>query len=315
VSARAGFGRARHTDEADVAAVAAIVHRLGVMLEAGTAPASAWVHAAATPDAPAVVITVARRIGDGVPVAPAILEAAARCPEAEARAWRSVAAVWTVAAESGAPIALALTSVAESLRDVDQVYRETAAALAAPESTARLVMVLPAVGLLFGAALGFDTFGVLIGNPIGWACLGVGALLLWAARRWNRGLIASARQSAVSPGLQLDLLAVSVSGGGAFDRSSASVESALTACGLSDALGTSAEATLDLSRRAGVPAAALLRAEAQQQRRQARSDGAKRAATLGVGLMLPLGLCVLPSFMVLGVIPLMVAVISGTLVA
>ncbi|MBH0110832.1 hypothetical protein I6E81_11695 [Salinibacterium sp. NG22] len=43
-------------------------------------------------------------------------------------------------------------------------------------------------------------------------------------------------------------------------------------------------------------------------------DAAARAgaAALSVRLMLPLGLCVLPAFMVLGVLPLMVAVISST---
>ena len=69
---------------------------------------------------------------------------------------------------------------------------------------------------------------------------------------------------------------------------------------------------LDLSRRAGVPAAALLRSEAEQARRTARSDAEEKAARLAVTLMLPLGLCILPAFMLLGVAPLMIAVISST---
>ena len=70
---------------------------------------------------------------------------------------------------------------------------------------------------------------------------------------------------------------------------------------------------LDLSSRAGVPAAELLRSEAEQLRRDARSAGQRRAATLSVTLMLPLGLCVLPAFMLVGVVPLLISVLSSTL--
>ena len=57
----------------------------------------------------------------------------------------------------------------------------------------------------------------------------------------------------------------------------------------------------------------LLRAEAARRRRTARADGAARAAALGVRLMLPLGVCVLPAFVLLGVVPLIVSVVTGTL--
>lgn len=302
----------RGADSDDMAGVAAVVHRLAVMLDAGTAPRTAWEYAAVSPGAPGLVRSVAARQSDGAGIPDVVLASAAECRPVEGIAWRGVAAVWSVATAAGAPIAVALTALAEALRDLEQVHRETAAALAAPTATSRLVMVLPVVGLLFGAALGFDTIGVLVGSPVGWACLVVGVVLLVAATRWNRHLLARARSTDVTPGLHLDLLAIAVTGGGAFDRCIATVDEALERCGLADAVSPAAGEVLDLSQRAGVPAAALLRAEAQQQRRQSRSDGARRAATLGVQLMLPLGLCVLPAFMVLGVVPLMVAVVVGT---
>jgi len=75
---------------------------------------------------------------------------------------------------------------------------------------------------------------------------------------------------------------------------------------------TGVDAVLDLSLRAGVPAAELLRSEAEEARRTARAEVQERASTLAVQLMLPLGLCVLPAFMVLGVVPLLVTVITST---
>ena len=77
--------------------------------------------------------------------------------------------------------------------------------------------------------------------------------------------------------------------------------------------GAEVDAVLELSARAGAPVAELLKAEAFRVRRAARADGAARAAALGVRLMLPLGVCVLPAFVLLGVAPLMISVISGTL--
>jgi tight adherence protein B len=61
-----------------------------------------------------------------------------------------------------------------------------------------------------------------------------------------------------------------------------------------------------------VPAAALLRSEAEEARREARSAGQAAAARLAVTLMLPLGLCILPAFMLLGVAPLLIAIVGST---
>jgi tight adherence protein B len=72
------------------------------------------------------------------------------------------------------------------------------------------------------------------------------------------------------------------------------------------------ERVLELSARAGVPAGGLLRGEADRRRREERSAGQAAAASLAVRLMLPLGLCVLPSFMLLGVAPVVLVIVSST---
>ncbi len=63
-----------------------------------------------------------------------------------------------------------------------------------------------------------------------------------------------------------------------------------------------------------MPAVTLLRSAAEEARRVARSDAQAAAARLGVRLMLPLGLCVLPAFFAVGVVPLMATVLGATLV-
>ncbi|HWU28960.1 MAG TPA: pilus assembly protein TadB, partial [Microbacterium sp.] len=72
------------------------------------------------------------------------------------------------------------------------------------------------------------------------------------------------------------------------------------------------DAVLELSRSAGVPAGTLLRASAAQQRHEARVQGRIRAARLSSSLLLPLGACTLPAFLLLGVAPLMLSVLGST---
>ena len=70
------------------------------------------------------------------------------------------------------------------------------------------------------------------------------------------------------------------------------------------------DAVLALSRSAGVPAVELLRASAALARHRARVDGRLRAARLSSRLLLPLGVCTLPAFLLLGVAPMMLSVMS-----
>lgn len=316
-------------------ALASVVQRLGVLLAAGVAPASAWRYVAEATSASPQVVGIAARIAAGASVPDAVLEsisqdegaqgahgaagvrrwrrgrAAAQSADHQQNSLRGLAAAWSVATDAGAPLAAVLESFASSLRDLTQTRRAREVALAAPLATARLVVALPVVGLLFGFTLGFDTVGTLFATPLGLACLAAGVGLMLAARGWNRRLVARAEPTDVTPGLALDLLAIAVSGGASLQRSQQSVDRAVAACGLSGQADAAAE-ILSLSHRAGVPAAALLRAEADECRREARAAGERAAARLSVSLMVPLGLCVLPAFMLLGVAPLMISVVSQT---
>ncbi|WMY78304.1 type II secretion system F family protein [Citricoccus sp. I39-566] len=59
----------------------------------------------------------------------------------------------------------------------------------------------------------------------------------------------------------------------------------------------------------GAPTAALLRSTAASLRRHRKRRAEQRAAELGTRLVLPLGLCQLPSFICLGVVPLVLALL------
>lgn len=274
---------------------AAVVQRLAVLLAAGVAPASAWGYVDEE------IATVALR---GEPIAPVLA--------ARSDAWRGLAAAWQVAIEAGAPLAPALRTFAASLRSLAHASREIDTALAGPIATARMVMALPAVGVLFGMVLGFNTLATLFTTVPGLVCLAAGCALLFVAHRWIRRLVARARPRDLTPGIRFELLAIALSGGVSIDRANTSVDAALAIAGLTVDENSAVDAVLDLSRRAGVPAAELLRAEAEERRRDASARALQAASVLAVRLMLPLGLCILPAFMFIGVAPLLLAVISST---
>jgi tight adherence protein B len=284
---------------------AVAVLRLAVLLEAGLPPLVAWRQLAETDPVAARVAET-----DGADRLPAAILEATRDASA-ASDWACVAAAWRVATDAGAPLAATLARLGEVLVATDDARREVAIALAGPLATTRVVLALPALGLFGGALLGVDTLGVLATTPPGWFCLLAGGGLLLVARRWMRRLVAQARQADPTPGLGCELTAVAVTGGAPASTALHRVAEALAEAGLPP--DDSAASAIAFAQRAGVPVAALLRAEAREARRAAHAAVRMRIAALGTRLLLPLGLCVLPAFVALGVAPLLLAMIGSTL--
>ncbi|MFF2822150.1 type II secretion system F family protein [Arthrobacter koreensis] len=59
----------------------------------------------------------------------------------------------------------------------------------------------------------------------------------------------------------------------------------------------------------GAPSAAVLHAQASQIRRRRAREAERRAAALGIQLVVPLGLCALPAFLCFTVVPLLLALL------
>lgn len=268
--------------------------RLSVLLRTGISPASAWAFLAATGDADAVAIHAAHNGGQAIPAAIA----------ARGDRWRPLAATWRVAAAVGAPLAESLRAVAAAVRDAQECRDEVRVALAEPAATARLMAWLPLVSIGLGVALGFDTIGVLMGSPIGIGCLIAGIALMIVARVWTGALSRRATPPPAMPGLHAELVAIALSGGVSIERARALADPEV------DAPDPGLDALLQLSRSAGVPAVELLRAGASLARHRARTDGRMRAAGLGAALLLPLGVCILPAFLLLGVAPMLMSVLG-----
>jgi tight adherence protein B len=88
-----------------------------------------------------------------------LVEAIAEVTATEDDAWRVLAAVHTVANDTGAPLGDALWALSRALQERYDAERAVRATILAPVYTQRLLMALPLFGLLLSGALGVNAVG------------------------------------------------------------------------------------------------------------------------------------------------------------
>jgi tight adherence protein B len=105
---------------------------------------------------------------------------------------RLLAACWRIGAERGGTLATVLDGLAGALRDEEAQRQDVAVQLAGPRATARLLALLPLLGLGMAAALGAHPIPFLCSTLPGLACLITGISLNLLGLRWTRRLAKSA---------------------------------------------------------------------------------------------------------------------------
>lgn len=311
-------GRLRRAPDAAALfdAVAESVGRLAGLVAAGAGAADAWHHLAqhsADEGERRLARDAAVALASGAPPLPAFRAVAAVDP-VRGPAWVHVGLLLTVATDAGAPLGPALERAADGLRAAADLQRSIRAAVAGPAASGRIMLALPPGTALLGWGLGFDVPGVLLGRPAGWVLAGLAAALLVVAFRWSARLTRRAADVPWQRGLGVDLAAVVVRAGlppaAALDRLE-HLRPMPPGVDL-DADRRAVARTVDFAARGGVPLAALLESEATRIRRETAAHGGTAANALPTRLLLPLGLLVLPAFVLVGVVPIGLAVLSST---
>ena len=123
----------------------------------------------------------ARAAARGVKISPLLREVAAE-PGCEALV--HLGAGWQVAESSGAPLADALARIVDRVRDDLDVLRDVEAELAPARATARIMALLPIVGLGLGAGIGGDPIGIVLNTWPGAVSAGVGVALACLGILW-----------------------------------------------------------------------------------------------------------------------------------
>ena len=221
-----------------------------------------------------------------------------------------------VARDSGAPIAPVLTRLATFCDRLDGTARTVAEAVAGPRMARRIIVLLPFLALPLTWLLGFDSVGVLIGSPVGWALLVLATGLTWLGHSWTRRMIARAQSIAPAPGLYPRVVGIALSAGVGITRARAMSWSAINDNELDSFVESSeidaSEDFIRAAQRTGIPVTAGLVALEARFIDQCLHEAAVRVRELGEKLLIPLGVCTLPAFLCLGVVPAVISIISTT---
>ncbi|WP_136192938.1 hypothetical protein [Actinomyces procaprae] len=263
----------------------------------------------------------------------------------------------------GAPLAGVLEAVAGGVAESGHADDSRRTALSGPRSTARLLALLPPVGLLLGSAVGAHPGQMLLDGGLG-SALGLVGLVLMAVGHWlTTRLVAAAAadNDEVDEALVLDLAGAALAAGASVPGTLRALGTALddeelnvvgralllgadweeawrTGRGEDDAHGgarsgtgrkgagrvdvlprrwrsretnrrhSRLEACLRPGWEDGASPAPLLAGTAASLRAGRQAADAEAAERLAVRLVLPLGTCFLPAFIILGIVPVVMSV-------
>ncbi|WP_232835341.1 type II secretion system F family protein [Actinocorallia populi] len=111
-----------------------------------------------------------------------------------AQGLRLLAACWSIGVERGATFAPVIDGLAQGLRDAHDHHQQIKAQLAGTHATARLLAVLPCLGLAMSWSLGADPLRFLFTTLPGLACLLLALLLDAAGLFWTVRIAAKAER-------------------------------------------------------------------------------------------------------------------------
>lgn len=297
------------TPPSDLGNTADAALRAAVLLRGGVPAGRVWRLLGEDPLAPRDLKELAARIAQGQPVSSAMVLL-------ETEEWNVLAATWLLAERTGAPFATVLERIAAALQSLERLGQRRSVLLAGPRATIRLVASLPLLALVLGWVLGFDPAQVMF-SSFGMALAVTGGGLLALGMRWANHMIKQLAAADWVAGLECELAWVAMSGGLPPSAALRRIADSVDATGASWvklstlSRGGSVRNVISAATNLGAPVATMLLAEAEALRATALTELERQAERLGVRVLLPIGLCVLPSFIVLGVIPVLAAVLGN----
>ncbi|MDO4606254.1 MAG: hypothetical protein Q4B12_02915 [Bowdeniella nasicola] len=295
------------TERPDVGIIAV---ELAERLRAGTPLAESWRHTATlhglSPDI----------ADDGVPAALAQLGPAGHILQA----------AFPLAERTGAGLSDILDACAQAATAADDAAAARAIALAGPRASARILAGLPLLGMGGAALAGIDVLGSISDGGVGTVNGLVGAALWIAGVRWSRYLIKRASEQPAGEHALLDLAAAALHAGASVpatlhllaeitDRPHLASTARQLIYGRSwesaweDHRSVLAQC-LEPAWHSGASAIGLLRRRAERERAALSRQAREAAGALASTMVLPLGLCYLPAFVALALVPTVISLLG-----
>lgn len=255
-----------------------------------------------------------------------------RHPEAAAQALRGMLIATQVATQVGAPLAEILNRVADGIAATLETAAKRHTAQVGPKATARLLGVLPLAALGMAQFIGVDVIDMAFRGGINTWVFVVGLALMVAGNLWSTAMIRKAT-GITTPGLDttlaMDIIAACQQNGVSLTStlqavSVASEEPDLAvvarmlllgadwdeAWAQADAKWVDLASVLQPAWEEGASPVPLLVRGASRTRAAEIHRALDAAERLGVRLMIPLGVCLLPAFFALGIVPVVVSTIE-----
>ncbi|MCI6583501.1 MAG: type II secretion system F family protein [Mobiluncus sp.] len=255
--------------------------------------------------------------------------------EATAAALRGMIIATRVSGEVGAPLAEILTRVADGISGSLEAAAKRHAAQVGPRATSRLLGVLPLAAMLMASFVGVDVFSMAFSGGLNSGIFAVGIGLMAVGNLWSMWMIRRATGVPVKgldPTLAMDIVAACQENGVSLTATLEAVgeaadEPELGVVARMLLLGASWEeawaganpkwhemaSILQPSWEEGASPVPLLIRGASRTRAHETHEAVNAAEKLGVRLVVPLGICLLPAFFALGIVPVVVSTIEGLL--
>ncbi|MDO5728608.1 MAG: type II secretion system F family protein [Actinomycetaceae bacterium] len=307
------FGTETLPPSAGTVDVAFTIGEVAARLRAGATVEAAWTQALQSRGLPAGDIDE-----DGIP------QTVVTHPDFKATS-SALRAGGRMTRETGIPLANILETVLQSLEDANAAHDARKVARAGPELTAKMLTFLPLLGIACAAAFGASVREVFFTVPIG-RVVGLVGIFLWGSGYlWIRRIVATeTRDDAdpVDPLVVVDLVKAALDAGASIPRaldavSMATGDERFEAVARALVLGaTSSElrhyagalygCVVDAVFPAwtcGVSPTPLLELAAQTIRRERMTAAKEGSERLAIRLTVPVGLCLLPAFVCVGIFP------------
>lgn len=222
--------------------------------------------------------------------------------------------VWRLATRLGGPAAQALNRLAEVFLATEKAKQEVALAFAAPKATAKLVLGLPFVAIGLAQALGMNPLGAIFGSALGFISLALGLALLIVGQLWSQRILARAAPKERDPGCLIDCTVIGLQAGLPLEQARIAAEthfSEVFNLEPEENASMAISAAGQLSRGTGAAVTQILTSVADRIRERERYETANKIARLSIRLMIPLGVAVLPAFVLLSVVPIAISLLSS----
>ena len=216
---------------------------------------------------------------------------------------------WRASVRVGAPLDVTVRHIRDAYSDFAAIERDVTVAISGPRLASRIMLTLPAVGVLIAGALDLNPFSFLLATAPGWFCATVGLSLVFTAREWSRRLISAVHVRDVPLGILPAVIASGLSVGVGVTLSIEAVDAECDAIGLSRDSSTH-DSALSLANDWGIPLAGVVMAQAQMLRQSAVALVRIRANELAERLLLPLAACILPAFILLSIVPIVAGLLE-----